>query len=195
MPCSGWAKGSRKSDRIDGHEISGLFGIALICTATASAADHWVATWGASPSPQLADEAQMRAAHLMFSNQTLREIVRVSLGGSSVRVRFFQRTHRQTVNIGGAHIAVRTKDSGIEEKTDRALTFGGRPLAILPPDGVVIKRFRESFRGCRERSDHSACVYSRQCHGGWHPLWGVADFVHRRGRYGREGGDRQFRRC
>jgi len=115
-----------------------LFGIALICTATASAADHWVATWGASPSPQLADEAQMRAAHLMFSNQTLREIVRVSLGGSSVRVRFFQRT--QPADGEYRRGAYRGADEGFRDrgKTDRALTFGGRPLAILPPDGVVI---------------------------------------------------------
>ena len=97
-----------------------------------------MATWGASPSPQLADEAQMRAAHLVFSNQTLREIVRVSIGGSTVRVRLSNAHNRATVNVGAAHLALRAQESAITPGSDRVLTFSGRPNLVLPPDAVAI---------------------------------------------------------
>ena len=58
-----------------------------LSSALAAGKTHWVVTWGASPAPQLADEAQMRAAKLEFANQTVREIVHTSIGGHTVRVR------------------------------------------------------------------------------------------------------------
>ena len=112
--------------------------LALAVTSILSAADHWVATWGASPSAQLADEAQMRAAHLVFSNQTVREIVRGSIGGTTVRIRLSNAHNRETVNIAAAHLALRARDSGIAGGSDRALTFSGRPNIVLPPDAVAI---------------------------------------------------------
>ena len=118
--------------------ISGVLALALTATSILSAADHWVATWGASPSAQLADEAQMRAAHLVFSNQTVREIVRGSIGGTTVRIRLSNAHNRETVNIGAAHLALRAKDSGIAGGSDRALTFSGRQNIVLPPDAVAI---------------------------------------------------------
>ena len=84
----------------------------LTFAAHAAAAPHWVATWGASPAPQLADEAQMRTAKLEFDNQTLREIVHTSIGSDTVRVRLSNAYGKQTVEIGAAHIALRAKGIG-----------------------------------------------------------------------------------
>src|SRR5579862_3405426 len=115
-----------------------LFGIAIVFAAGAASTDHWVATWGTSPTPQLSDEAQMRAAHLAFSNQTVREIVHVSIGWSSVRVRLSNANNRQLVEIGAAHLGLRAKDSAEADQSDRQLTFGGRTNVLLPADGVVV---------------------------------------------------------
>src|SRR3984957_15229018 len=52
----------------------------------ALAQTHWVGTWGAAPSPQL-QTAEMESQKLVFHDQTLREIVHVSIGGDTVRVR------------------------------------------------------------------------------------------------------------
>jgi hypothetical protein len=38
--------------------------VLLLTLASQAAASHWVATWGASPAPQLPDEAQMRSEYL-----------------------------------------------------------------------------------------------------------------------------------
>jgi lysophospholipase L1-like esterase len=98
---------------------------------------HWVATWAASPARQLADEAQMRAAHLEFSNQTLREIVHTSMGGSVVRVRLSNLFGTQSAEIGGAHLALREKGAEIVKESDRELTFSGRASVTIPPNAIV----------------------------------------------------------
>ena len=101
---------------------------------------HWVGTWATSPQATSA---------VSFSNQTLRMIVRVSIGGQKVRVRFSNAYGTQPLVIGAAHIALRapctvipgpytypatvppagtcstTAGSAIVPGSDRALTFGG----------------------------------------------------------------------
>jgi lysophospholipase L1-like esterase len=110
-------------------------------------AQHWVATWGtaqlsfrappAAPplTPQLGPDPRRRhpipPALPGLNNQTVRMIVRASLGGETVRVRLQHAFGAPSVAIGAAHIAIRDKDSAIIAGSDRALTFGGRPTATL----------------------------------------------------------------
>jgi lysophospholipase L1-like esterase len=101
-------------------------------------ATHWIGTWGASPSPQLADRENMRAGNLLFKNQTIREIVHTSAGGSKVRVRLSNAYGREPVTIGSAHLALRDHDSSVVASSDHALTFGGRSSVIIPPDAIVL---------------------------------------------------------
>src|SRR5260370_10486727 len=103
----------------------------------AAPAAHWVVSWGASPSPP-PDEAHIRTKGLEFNNQTLREIVHLSIGGSAVRVRFSNFFGRQSLEIGSAHLALRTSDSTILQPSDRALTFGGAPGVSIPPNAFVL---------------------------------------------------------
>jgi lysophospholipase L1-like esterase len=111
----------------------------LALTSAAFPADptHWVATWGASPAPQLATQ-EMRTAKLEFENQTLREIVHTSIGGPTVRVRLSNAYGKQPVDIGAARIALRAQGSGTVAGSDRALTFSGRPTVSIPPDALVL---------------------------------------------------------
>ena len=106
--------------------------------ATYASAAHWVVTWGTSPAPQLGDEAQMRAAKLLFDNQTLRQIVRVSLGGDSVRLRLSNAFGTAPVEIGAVHVALRAQGSEIAGGSDRVLTFSGRLSVKIPANAVVV---------------------------------------------------------
>ncbi|MGI9075479.1 MAG: SGNH/GDSL hydrolase family protein [Bryobacteraceae bacterium] len=121
-----------------------LFASALsagaVCSAQASDTEqtHWAGTWGASPSPQLSDVAQMSKAKLTFANQTLREIVHVSIGGSLVRVRLSNAYGQEAVEIGGAHIALRQKGAAITAGSDHVLTFSGRSSITIPPNALVL---------------------------------------------------------
>ena len=115
-----------------------LLAFASACISLPAAQNHWVATWGASPAPQLPDEAQMRAGKLEFQNQTLREIVHTSIGGDSVRVRLSNAFGKKTVAVGAVHLALGSEGAAIVAGSDRALTFGGRTGVSIPPDALVL---------------------------------------------------------
>jgi lysophospholipase L1-like esterase len=137
-----------------------LTAIFLLLSAEAlfgfGAASHWVATWGASPAPQLPAD-QMSTAHLEFSDQTLREIVHTSIGGDTVRVRLSNLFGKQSVEIGAVHLAVPSKGSEIAGESDRPLTFGGRPAVTIPPNAIV---FSDAVTlSVRPESDLAISIY------------------------------------
>jgi hypothetical protein len=66
------------------------------------------------------------------NNQTLREIVRTSVGGDQVRVRIANTFGTTPLVIGAAHIGLSAGGSAIVPGTDRALTFGGRTRVTIP---------------------------------------------------------------
>lgn len=114
--------------------------LALSFTTVAAAAPqpaHWVVSWGASASPP-PDAAQIQKRGLEFNNQTLREIVHLSIGGSAVRVRLSNFFGKQSLEIGAAHLGLRASDSAIQPSSDRALTFGGAPGVSVPPNAFVL---------------------------------------------------------
>jgi lysophospholipase L1-like esterase len=73
-----------------------------------------------------------------LNNQTVRMIVRSSIGGSRVRIRVSNAVGGASVALGSAHIAIRSKDSAIVPATDHALTFGGKPAATIYAGQVLI---------------------------------------------------------
>jgi lysophospholipase L1-like esterase len=114
--------------------------LALSFTTVAAAAPqpaHWVVSWGASASPP-PGAAQIQKHGLEFNNQTLREIVHLSIGGSAVRVRLSNFLGKQSLEIGAAHLGLRASDSAIQPSSDRALTFGGAPGVSVPPNAFVL---------------------------------------------------------
>lgn len=99
------------------------FGIASV--AYAQTASHWVGSWGAPPclphGPDLA-------------NQTIRQTLRLSVGGHAVRIRISNELGTQPLVIGSATFAKPTEPTGaISPKSLQKLTFGGRTnVTILP---------------------------------------------------------------
>ncbi len=74
-------------------------------------------------------DAPVEIAHL--GGQTVRMIVRSSIGGSRVRIRLANAFGAATVRFGAAHIALRQAGSAIASGSDRTLLFGGQPTALL----------------------------------------------------------------
>jgi lysophospholipase L1-like esterase len=101
--------------------------------AESSTAGHWVGTWGAGAGgPPLAAKRQP------LSNQTLRLIVRTSIGGNRVRIRLSNEMGDSPLTIGAAHIALRANGADIDASTDRALTFSGSTSITIPPGAPVL---------------------------------------------------------
>ncbi|WP_231648440.1 SGNH/GDSL hydrolase family protein [Saccharothrix sp. NRRL B-16348] len=100
----------------------------LPTTASASPRSTWVGAWATSPTTVPASDTTA------FEDQTLRQVVHLSVGGSSVRVRLSNEFGAEPLVIGEAHVARRAgTGSSVQPGSDRRLTFGGRPSATLPP--------------------------------------------------------------
>lgn len=102
------------------------------------ATGRWFATWTASPSdaPARPPRDSVDRTPTLY-DQTLRMIVRTSIGGDNVRIRVSNEYGDRPLVIGAAHIAVRATGASIDETTDRTLTFGGHPALKLRPGGVA----------------------------------------------------------
>jgi len=105
---------------------------ALAQAAPAAAPEHWVASWGAAQ--QTPEEGNLLPQAAM-QDATLRQVVRLSVGGRRLRVRFSNAFGTQALVIDAAHIA-RSADKAsarIVPGSDRLLTFAGRPAVSIPP--------------------------------------------------------------
>jgi lysophospholipase L1-like esterase len=72
-----------------------------------------------------------------LSNNTLRQVVHVTLGGSKLRLQFSNAYGSSPVTIKAAHLAVSKGGSAIDTATDKALTFKGVPSVTIPAKEAV----------------------------------------------------------
>jgi lysophospholipase L1-like esterase len=116
--------------------------------------ERWVGTWatavmlrvppGQTPPAadgrggQAAAGQGLAASPLNFNNQTLRQIVHVSLGGERVRVVFSNAYGTSPLEIGAAHVALRSEGAAIVPQSARALRFGGSSKATIPPGALLV---------------------------------------------------------
>jgi len=121
--------------------------------ASSNAKEHWVATWATAqafapvppfgappPRPQAAPARPSPIGQIpeTFKNQTVRMVVRTSIGGRRVRVQLSNALGNPALTIGAAHVALRQNDAAIVSTSDRALTFGGRASFTIPPGALVV---------------------------------------------------------
>ena len=97
-------------------------------------ASKWVGTW--STAPQLVETGNNPPSPGL-SNNTLRQIVHVSIGGDSLRVRFSNEFSKSPVTLNSVHIAVSHGNGTIDTTTDKTLYFNGKPDITMAP-GIAI---------------------------------------------------------
>src|SRR5215831_14895325 len=74
-----------------------------------------------------------------FKYQTIRLIVRSTLGGKRLRIRLSNLYGNQKLTVGAAHIALRDAASErIVSGSDRKLTFGGENAAVIAPGALIV---------------------------------------------------------
>jgi lysophospholipase L1-like esterase len=113
--------------------------------ARAQQGDHWVGTWMVAhigrpqnPPPPATATAPAPTPFVHFNNQTLRQIVRTTIGGTRARVVLSNAFGTVPLTIGAAHLALRDKDSAIVPASDRALTFSGKPTMAIPSGAILV---------------------------------------------------------
>jgi lysophospholipase L1-like esterase len=106
-----------------------LLGAAALALASPAQAE-WVASWTAAPHAPLGTEGPFAAAS--YDNVTISQILRVSEGGTKVRVKFSNRYGPAPLEIGAARIVQIDANNREIAGTARTLTFGGEPGAVIP---------------------------------------------------------------
>jgi lysophospholipase L1-like esterase len=72
-----------------------------------------------------------------FNNQTIRQVLQISTGGDSVRVRFSNLFGKSPLKIDGAHLALSQGGSRIKPDSDKEITFEGEASATIPAGGEL----------------------------------------------------------
>lgn len=110
-------------------------GCASTAPADRAASGAWVATWATAP--QLTEPRNMPPEPGLSGN-TLRQALRISIGGPAVRVHWSNEYGQSPLQIRAAHLARYTGGGAIDPASDRALTFGGRAGVTIPPGGKAV---------------------------------------------------------
>jgi lysophospholipase L1-like esterase len=101
-----------------------------LCLAGAAHAE-WLESWGASPLPPTLAGGFFGPSP-SFENQTIRQVVRLSAGGSSVRVSLTNEYGSAPLKVGAATVSL-SDAAGTPIGEPIALTFSGMPSAEIPP--------------------------------------------------------------
>src|SRR5882724_3744410 len=90
---------------------------------------YWVGTWTAAPAP---------GEGAAFNNHTLRMIPRVSIGGSTLRIRISNAYGTRPLAIGAARVGVRSTGPAVVAGSNRRITFGGEPSATIAAGALIV---------------------------------------------------------
>ena len=101
-------------------------------SVSASADDsshHWITTWSTANADTDRSE--------IFSNQTIREIVHITIGGSAIRIRLSNTFGPRAVRFEAVSIGLQRDGAALVAKSNHQVTFGGsRSIAI--PEGAEV---------------------------------------------------------
>lgn len=114
---------------------------AVLCVQPLAAkSDHqqWVGTWASAP---LLDAHAKPADQLLTpgtTGVTLREVVHVSIGGDTLRVRFSNLYGTDPLVIGAAQIAQTLKGVAVVAGSGKPLTFHGQASVSIPAGALAV---------------------------------------------------------
>jgi lysophospholipase L1-like esterase len=113
--------------------LRALFGLALtlgwlsVLAPGDDGSQRWVTTW------TTANAASDRPT--AFSNQTIREVVHTTIGGSAVRIRLSNTFGSRPIRLDAVFVGLQKDEATLVPRSNREVTFGGsRSIAI--PEGA-----------------------------------------------------------
>jgi lysophospholipase L1-like esterase len=119
-----------------------LLAAAVLLSATSAAAqkpqptDQWVQAWYSPPFPPT---AVLGAEDIrIYARQTVRQVVRVQVGGQRLRVRLTNELGLTSVEIGSVHVALSSPNGVTQPETDHVLTFNGKKDAEIPVGQALV---------------------------------------------------------
>ena len=109
--------------------------IAILAIAAPSAAQQlpaqgWVGTWAMA--------AMRDTSATVFRDETLRQIVHVSVGGTSARIRISNLFGAEALQLEDVHIALRADGASTVTTPDKLVLFGGRTRVLVEPGKCAV---------------------------------------------------------
>ncbi|GAA1527421.1 SGNH/GDSL hydrolase family protein [Actinomadura kijaniata] len=101
------------------------------------AARQWTAAWAAAPQrPSVGFEPNW--SEQGFSGQTVRQVMRITAGGSAVRVRLSNRYGASPLKVAAMTVAKAGRGPAVRPGSLRHLTFGRSRSVVVPVGGQVV---------------------------------------------------------
>ncbi|MHA6724295.1 SGNH/GDSL hydrolase family protein [Sphingomonas sp. RS2018] len=123
-----------------GAIVLSVIGLPLAGLSTPAAAQHWSRSWAAAPQAPLSPQANRPVPDLR--DRTVRQVVRLSNGGSALRVRITNEMSDAVLRIGQITVAKADSDGRIAPNSARVLRFSGLKTvlghAALVSDAVAM---------------------------------------------------------
>jgi lysophospholipase L1-like esterase len=143
-PSLGTPAGARA--RRVARPLSAAFAVAFALASTvvgpsAAHADEqgWVGSWMASPQqvwePDFALPTKIPAT---LEHQTVRQFVRLSIGGSRLRLVFSNAYGDRPLRIGGASVGLVLENGATTASGIRRISFGGKDEIVVPPGAPAV---------------------------------------------------------
>jgi len=95
----------------------------------------WIATWAASPQAAAPDPSEPL---LNIEDQTVRERVRVSIGGARICIRLSNEYGSAPLLVGSATVAAPTDAASVRLGSIQSVTFGGGNSVTIPAGAPVL---------------------------------------------------------
>ncbi|MGO8758218.1 MAG: SGNH/GDSL hydrolase family protein [Terracidiphilus sp.] len=108
----------------------------VVCAQRSSSGEHWVCAWSTAVEGPFVYPGVPPAP--TFENQTVRMVVRPTIGGRRIRIQLSNTFGTSTLTVGAAHVALVKEGGRILPGSDHLLTFGGETSVKIPPGAPVL---------------------------------------------------------
>jgi lysophospholipase L1-like esterase len=99
----------------------------------------WVTTWASTPAPRWRDEIPLPfGTPEVLGNQTIRQVARISVGGSKVRIVISNEYGAKPLTIGAGSVALAGNQGEVDKSTLKPLTWGSRTWVVVPPGAPML---------------------------------------------------------
>jgi len=115
------------------------FASAVAASAAEPATTYWSPSWIASTQPIWSGDFVLPSGlPFQFNRQTVRQVARLSIGGTRLRVVISNEGGTSPLHVGAARVARHAEGSAIVEGSDRQLRFGGQADVTVPPGARLV---------------------------------------------------------
>lgn len=111
----------------------------LSMQAAGAGEPHWVASWGASAQARWDDSFVLPpGVPASFERQSVRDVVRLSVGGKRLRIVLSNRYGAAPLRVGAMRVALAGDGAALVAGSSRAVTFGGSASASAAPGALLV---------------------------------------------------------